>query len=151
MSSEPVVASGMRERQRLHSEYFRWSIRLFAVLFVTGAVRLLYHQLFDAVTVRSNLEALLDAGVLVLMAWCFWMAPRRVLVADRGIVFRSGRSLRLVPWGDVVELREVSTMLLHPPWHPKSYELVLKNGEAIEFVGRRQAREIVNASRPHSV
>jgi hypothetical protein len=138
----------MRARRRLHSESFRWSARVFAVLLVADAGRVLHRQLFYAGTARSDLQAFLQATAFVLVAYLLWFRTRTVLVAERGIVFRSGGSVRLIPWNDVVELREVSWMMVHPPWYPKAYELRLRSGEAIDFIGRRDAREIVNASRP---
>ncbi len=148
MSSEQAVARRPLTRQRLHSQRFRWFARVFAVLLLADACRVLRRLLFEYGTARSDLEALLHATAFVLMAYLLAFRTRTVLVAERGIIFRSGRSVRLIPWNDVVELREVSWMMLHPPWYPKAYELQLRNGEAIDFIGRRNAREIVNASRP---
>lgn len=35
---------------------------------------------------------------------------------------------------------------LNPPWYPLRFEL--ENGDVLEFVGRRNAREIVRSARP---
>jgi hypothetical protein len=150
MSSEPLHASGgkVRPRRRLHSLAFLWFMRLFALLVVADASRVVHHLLFRTARTPSAAEGLLQAGACLLLAYFLWFRARALFVTALGLEIRLGSSVRIIPWDDVIDLREVRWMTLQPRWHPRWFQIDLAGGEALEFVGRRDARQIVIASRP---
>ncbi len=56
-------------------------------------------------------------------------------------------AVRLVPWSTITNLRAVPMTWLEVPWYPRRFEVDLANGDVLEFVGPRDADEIVRAMR----
>jgi hypothetical protein len=153
MSSELVSANKDTPEQGepLHSAGFRWLMRLFAVLLAADAGRVVVHQGRHCSTVSSCTNALLHAGSCLLFAYFLWFREKRVFAASSGLIVRTGSFTRIVPWSDVVNWCEVRSMTWHPPWYPKRYVVDLRDDEAIEFVGRRDALKIVSRVRSRGV
>lgn len=131
-------------RRRLHSVGFFWLRRVFAVLLVTDAGRVVRDQWFESQAAEAPLVAVFHAGAFLLVAYLLWSRGKSVFATEVGLELGSGKELRLIPWGRVTDLREMPWMSLHPPWYPKRYQLDLADGESLDFVGRRDARAIVS-------
>jgi len=138
-----LVGSG--ERRRLHSWTFRWQQRLFALMFLCDVYRVV-RRVAAAVSrhlLLGLLEPTLHVGALLLVAYLLWSRAKTVVATRAGLELRVGDRLRLIPWRQVFDLREMPRMTLQPPWLPRLYQLDLTSGEALDFVGVRRAREIV--------
>src|SRR5882724_11012601 len=138
MSSERATAR--RVRQRLHSVVFHGYRRLFAVLLVADAGRVVRNLLAGTQPSLGPFDTLLHATAFSLLAYFLWFRCRTVFASEVGLELGYGTDVRLVPWKLVVSLREMPWMSLQPPWHPKLYQLDLVGGETIDFVGRRDVR-----------
>ncbi len=148
MSSERTEhdGRGVRMRLRLHSLGFRWFMRLFGVLLAADATRVLRLRLLGWSATGGGEDAL-HVLAFALIAYLLCFRARSIHATDGGLEIRSGSRLRVIPWARVATLREVSWMSLHPPWYPKRYEVELMNGDVLEFVGRRDARKVVESIR----
>jgi hypothetical protein len=143
MSSERGRASLPRQRHALHSITYYWLVRLFAVVLLLDAARVVGNQLFETQLAKAPLNAALHAGAFLLVACFVWFRSKKVFATDIGLELSSGRSVRLIPWERVIDLREMPWMTLHPPWYPKLYQLDLADGRSLDFIGRRDACTIV--------
>jgi hypothetical protein len=119
-------------------------MRVFALLMVYG----IFQAFLDvADPIRQAPGALLwgAAKILLLSAvgLTLWFRVRDITATSKGLEVGSGRSVRQIPWGRVVDVREMPWMRFSPPWYPKMFQVDLRGGEAFDFVGVRDSREIV--------
>lgn len=146
MSSDWGRPRSAASRQRLHSVTFLCLRRVIALLFAADALRVSFHLWSGSPLGVRMLSEVLHLGAVLLLAYHLWFGGRVVFAAERGLELVSGGTIRVIPWQCVSDLREMPWMTLHPPWYPKLYQLDLSDGEAIAFVGRRDARAIVAAA-----
>jgi len=146
MNSDSAAAATLPTRQRLHSVTFHWLRRVFALLLAADAVRVSLGLWSEALPGAGGLSVALHAGAFLLLAYYLWFRARLVFATARGIELVSGGTLRVVSWDNVIDLREMPWMTIHPPWYPKLYQLELRDGESLDFIGRRDARAVVGQS-----
>jgi hypothetical protein len=131
-------------RRRLHSVWFYWYGRIFAMLLAGDAVRVIARVWFQAEPVERLLSGVFHAIAFALLAYFLWTRGKTVIATDKGLELGLAGKVRVVPWERVASLREMPWMSLHPPWYPKLYQLDFSDGESLDFVGRRDARAIVS-------
>ncbi len=150
MSSEATtaLAEPRREYRRLHSLQWRFQIRIFALLLLADVGRVFYQLARRAWTPAGATNALLEAGAFLLLAYFLWFHSRTIFATDVGIEIRSRNSVRVINWDEIAAVREVSMTWLDVPWYPKRFELDLVNGDVVEFVGRRNASELMRITQP---
>lgn len=149
MNSETDTASAdVRIRRRLHSLLWRYQARIFALLLVGDAARVLYSLLFRTSIVPRPASGWLEAMAFLLAGYLLWFRSRQWFATNVGIEIRSPNAVRVVPWSTITDLRDVPMTWLEAPWYPRRVEVVVASGDVLEFVGRRNAREIARAMRP---
>jgi hypothetical protein len=133
-------------RYRLHSRAYSLLMRLFAVMLAIN----IYRVVESDVGARAQrgvagalLEATLHIVLLVLLVLMLWSRPKVVIATSQGLELGSGKKLRLIPWQQVADVREMPWMRFSTPWHPKLFQVDLAGGEAFDFVGARNSRQIV--------
>jgi len=121
-------------RCRLHSRGFTLFTRLGSVLLLLGLVRL--------VAADSPIEASVHVLLVLALAGLLWVRPKSVFATDEGLLVRSGKRQRLIPWSCVRDVRELPWLRVSPPWYPKMWQVDLDDAR-FDFCGVRRAREIV--------
>ena len=146
MSSEPAPALGgaTREHRRLHSLLWRCQMRVFALLLLADVGRVIYHLARRASTAPSTTNALLEAAAFLLLAYFLWFHSRTIFATEAGLEIHSRNSVRVITWDKITAVREQSMTWLDVPGYPKRFEVELANGDVLEFVGRRNARELMH-------
>ena len=84
--------------------------------------------------------------MLVLLAFMYMMWFRRKVVATAaGLEVGSGKRRRIIPWPEVVDVREQPWIRFSQPWSPKMWQVDLLRGKAFDFVGVQSSQKIVAA------
>jgi len=120
---------------RLHSRGFALFTRSISVLLVLS--------LFAIERSESLLEAGIHVALVLALVWLLWTRPKSVVATAEGLVVRSGRRQRFIPWARVLDIRELPWIRFNPPWYPKMWQVDLDDDEHFDFCGVRRAREIV--------
>ena len=133
------------DRVRLHSLSMLILARVFAVLLASTAVSVVQEQAAAIGRVgvpRAVGEGVLHVLMLAFIVWLLWF--RRTVVATRaGLEVTRGKKRRVIPWSEVIDIRELPWMRQNPPWNPRMWQVDLRGGEAFDFIGVRNARQIV--------
>ena len=133
------------ERIRLHSLSMLVLARVFAVLLAASMVRVVQEQagaLARVGAARAVGEGVLHVLLLALLVWLLWFR-RQVIATRAGLEVAKGKQRRLIPWSQVVDIRELPWLRQNPPWQPRMWQVDLLGGESVDFIGVRNAREIV--------
>jgi hypothetical protein len=133
-------------RWRLHSRAYALLMRLFAVMLATNIYRVVESEVAARAqrgVAAALLEATLHIVLLVLLVVMLWFRPKTVIATSHGLELGSAKKLRLIPWQQVVDVREMPWIRFSPPWYPKLFQVDLADGEAFDFVGVRNSRQIV--------
>jgi hypothetical protein len=120
---------------RLHSRGFS--------LFTRLASLLLLGSLFPLLHSESVAEGSIHLALVLALAWLLWFRSKTVVATKDGLVVRSGRHSRSIPWSRVLDIRELPWIRVSPPWYPKMWQVDLVDDERFDFCGVRRAREIV--------
>ena len=91
---------------------------------------------------RAVGEGVLHVLLLGLLVWLLWFR-RQVIATRAGLEVAKGKQRRLIPWSQVVDIRELPWLRQNPPWQPRMWQVDLLGGESVDFIGVRNAREIV--------
>ena len=132
------------ERIRLHSLSMLVLARVFAVLLAASMVRVVQEQAgalarVGAARRRRGGLARAAPGRAV---WLLWFR-HQVIATRAGLEVAKGKQRRLIRWSQVVDIRELPWLRQNPPWQPRMWQVDLLGGESVDFIGVRNAREIV--------
>src|SRR6187431_171584 len=130
-----LASSDTPERCRLHSRGFG--------LFTRVGSLLLLLSLFPLMRSESIAEASIHVTLALALAWLLWFRSTRVYATTNGLAVGAGRSLRVIPWPRVLDIRELPWIRVSPPWYPKMWQVDLDGEQRFDFCGVRDAREIV--------
>ena len=120
---------------RLHSRGFTLFTRLSAAFLVLSLPALLRTE--------AIVVAAVHVALVLVLAALLWSRPKSVVATSAGLVLRSGKKRKLVPWSRVRDVRELPWIRFNPPWYPKMWQVDLDTDEHFDFCGIRSAREIV--------
>ena len=135
------------ERCRLHSLSFLLLARVFAILLGIG----IYQVVATAIEAAPELglvrvigEGTLYVAILLGLVYILWF--RKKVVATRaGLEVGRGKRRCVIPWPQVLEVRELPWIRFNPPWYPKMWQVDLLRGKSFDFIGVRDCQEIVAA------
>jgi len=130
-----LTSSDTLERCRLHSRGF--------ALFTRVGSLLLLLSLFPLLRSESIAEAAIHVSLALALAWLLWFRSKRVYATSDGLSVGSGKSMQLIPWSRVLDVRELPWIRVSPPWYPKMWQVDLDGDQRFDFCGVRKTREIV--------
>ena len=133
------------DRVRLHSLGMSFFARVIAALLAGSIVQVIIAQAEAMVQVgvaRAIGEGALHVVLLALIVPLLWFR-RKVYATSAGLEIATFKKRRVIPWAQVIDIRELPWIRQSPPWYPKMWQVDLTDGEAFDFAGVRQAREIV--------
>ena len=122
--------------------HYRLHSRVFTVFARSGSVLLLL-SLFPLLRTQSLIAASIHGTLVLALVWLLWSRPKSVFATNDGLAIGSGKSLRLIPWSRVLDVRELPWIRLSPPWYPKMWQVDLDDDQRFDFCGVRKTREIV--------
>jgi hypothetical protein len=133
-------------RQRLHSRLYAFFSRLFAVLLFAGAFQHLWYRLTSRAEVGSGSESpsiLPQLTAMVAVAIYIWFRPKPVYATQAGLEIGAGKKRRLIPWSQVLDIREMPAVRLSWFSNPSMWQVDLDRDEQFDFCGTPKARQIV--------
>ena len=133
------------DRVRLHSLGMLFYARGFAALLVVSMGQVVVYQaeaIAQVGAARAIGEGVLHVIALALLVPLLWFR-RKVYATRVGLEIATFKKRRVVPWAQVIDIRELPWIRQNPPFYPKMWQVDLVGGEAFDFAGVRQAREIV--------
>jgi hypothetical protein len=140
------------ERCRLHSLSFLLLARVFALLLGINIYQVVGSAIEGAPKlglVRVLAEGTVHVALLTALISMLWFR-RTVVATAAGLEVGRGWQRRVIAWSHVVDVRELPWIRLNPPWYPKMWQVDAQHGKSFDFIGVRQAREIMTAFKGRS-